>query len=121
MDVLLLNLVKWLAGLAIPAVLAMFVPRRWLVTALATWSLLPLAVLLVLLVAEVLRSPSELAQPGGTFVALLYYGGFVAAPWFVMSMMGCAVGLALRRRDASGVSVTAVPTAPPPQEVSIQR
>jgi hypothetical protein len=121
MDVLLLNLVKWLAGLAIPAALAMFVPRRWLVVALATWSLLPLAGLLVLLIAEILRSPSELAQPSGLFVALLYYGGFVAAPWFVTSVMGCGVGLALRRRGARGASVAARPAAPAPQDVSIQR
>jgi hypothetical protein len=124
MDVLLLNLVKWLAGLAIPAVLARFVPRRWLVAALATWSLLPLPVLLVLLIAEILRSPSELDQPDGILVALLFYGGFVALPWFVMSMMGAAIGLALRRRGASGSLVTvrpAVPAAPPARDVPIQR
>ena len=124
MAILLLNLVKWLAGLAIPAGLATFVPRRWLVAALATWSLLPLAVLLVLLIGEIARSPSELAQPGGILVALLFFGGFVAAPWFVVSVMGIAVGLALRRRKASGASVTALPSvlaAPPPQDVPIQR
>jgi hypothetical protein len=124
MDVLLLNLVKWLAGLAIPAALAMFVPRRWLVTVLATWSLLPVAVLVVLLMADILRSPPEPAQPGAIFVPLLFYGGFVAAPWILMSMMGCAVGLALRRRGASGASVTALPAVPaalPPQDVPIQR
>jgi hypothetical protein len=123
MGILLLNLVKWLAGLAIPAVLAMFVPRRWLVAALVTWSLLPLAVLLVLLIAEILRSPSELDQPGELFVALLYYGGFVVAPWLVMSAVGSAVGLALRRRGAGGASSTArpaMPAAPATRDVPIQ-
>jgi hypothetical protein len=112
MGILLLNLVKWLAGLAIPAALAMFVPRRWLLAALVTWSVLPLAVLLVLLIAEILRSPSELDQPGELFTALLYYGGFVVAPWLVMSAMGSAIGLALRRRGAGGASVTARPAVP---------
>jgi hypothetical protein len=124
MEILLLNLVKWLVGLAIPAALAMFVPRRWLIRVLAAWALLPLAVLLVLLIGEILRSPSELAQPGELLVALLYIGGFVALPWFVLSMMGYAIGLALRRRGASGASAPArpaAPAAPPPQEVPIRR
>jgi hypothetical protein len=120
MGFLLLNLVKWLAGLAIPAALAMFVPRRWLLAALATWALLPLAVLLVLFVAEILRSPSELDQPGELFTALLYYGGFVVAPWLVMSAMGSAIGLALRRRGAGGASAKARPAAPAARHVPIQ-
>jgi len=119
MDVLLLNLVKWLAGLAIPAALAMFVPRRWLVTAIATWSLLPLAVLLVLLIAEILRSPSEPAAPGGRFIALVFYGGFIAATWFVVSAIGCGIGLVLRQRAESRAPVTARPAAPPSQNVPI--
>jgi hypothetical protein len=81
-------------------------------------------VLLVLLIEDILRSPSELAQPGQIRVALLFYGGFLAAPWFLMSVMGCAIGLALRRRYASGASVTALPTvsaAPPTQDAPVRR
>ena len=111
MDVLLLNLVKWLAGLAIPALLAMFVPRRWLVTTLATWSLLPLIVVLVLFLNEVVHTPSELAEPDKILLALLFYGGFLIVPWFVMSAMGFGVGLALRRRGPR----PAAPTRMPPQ------
>jgi hypothetical protein len=123
MGVLLLNLAKWLAGLAIPAALAMFVPRRWLVAALAAWSLLPVAVLLVLLFGEILSSPSEPAEPG-ILVALVFYGGIVAVPWFAMSAIGSAIGLALRRGNASGASapaLPAVPAAPSSQDVPIQR
>ncbi len=111
MDVLILNLVKWLAALAIPALLAMFVPRRWLVVTLATWSLLPVPVVLLLFLGEVVRTPSELAEPDKIFLALLFYGGFLIAPWFVISAMGSAVGLALRRRDVR----TAAPATQPPQ------
>ena len=129
MGALLLNLVKWLVGLAIPAALAMFVPRRWLVAALATWSLLPVPVLLVLLIGEILSGPSEPAEPG-ILVALLFYGGIVALPWFVMSAIGSAIGLALRRRTASGASAPALPAVPAapaepvppvPQGVPIER
>jgi hypothetical protein len=124
MDVLLLNIVKWLAGLAIPAALAMFVPRRWLVAALAAWALLPVPVLLVLLIGEILSGPSEPAEPS-IFVALLFYGGFVAVPWFLLAAMGTGIGLALRRRDASRAPATAVPAAqappPPPPDVPAPR
>jgi hypothetical protein len=112
MIVLLLNLLKWLAGLAIPAVLAMYVPRRRLVAVLVTWLLLPLIVLLVLLTWEALRNPSVLTQPGGILVPLLFYSGLVVLPWFGLSMMGGAVGLGLRRRPASGKPVTATPAGP---------
>ncbi|HLY54816.1 MAG TPA: hypothetical protein VKS60_04625 [Stellaceae bacterium] len=119
MGVLLLNLVKWLAGLAIPALLAMYVPRRWLIATLAAWSLLPLIVLLVLLAGEILRSPSELAHTDGILMALLVYGGFLVVPWLVMSVMGGAVGLALRRPDTGSQTVTApaaAPAASPPRD-----
>jgi hypothetical protein len=108
MDVLLLNLVKWLAGLAIPMLLAMVVPRRWLVATLATWALLPLIVVLVLFLGEVVRTPSELTEPDKLLLALLFFGGFLIVPWLVMSAMGTAVGLALRRRRTR-------PAATPPQ------
>lgn len=118
MDVLLLNLVKWLAGLAIPALLAMFVPRRWLVVTLATWSLLPLLVVLALVLGDVARTPSELAEPGQLLLALLFYGGFLIVPWLVMSAMGGAVGLALRRRDARPEAAATTPPPAPPRQVS---
>jgi hypothetical protein len=70
MDVLLHNLVKWLVGLAIPTLLAMFVPRRWLAAKLAIWSLLPVVGVLVLLLGEVVRTPSELAEPDKILLAL---------------------------------------------------
>ena len=100
MDVLFLNLVKWLAGLAIPMLLARFVPRRWLVVTLVAWSLLPAFVVLALFLGEVARTPSELAEPGKILLALLFYGGFLIVPWLVMSIMGIVVGLALRRQRA---------------------
>src|SRR5262249_51828682 len=124
MDVLLLNLVKWLAGLAIPAALVLFVPRRWRVAAFATWSLLPLPVILVLFIAEIARSPSELAQPDKLVIALIFYIGFIVAPWFVLSLMGGAIGLALRRRRERGAAPVAaslaVPATPPSQAAPIQ-
>jgi hypothetical protein len=113
MDILLLNLAKWLAALAIPAALAMFVPRPWLVAALVTWALLPLIVLLVLFIGEILHNPSELTQPGETRVAFLFWGGLLTVPWFVVSAIGYAIGLALRRRDTRGAAVTARPALPP--------
>jgi hypothetical protein len=119
MDVLLLNLLKWLAALAIPALLAMFVPRRWLVATLATWALLPALIFLVLFLGEVARAPSELAEPDKIFLAFLFYGGFLIVPWFVMSAMGSAVGLALRRRGAPPAAPAPThpraPAAMPPQ------
>lgn len=114
MGILLLNLLKGLVGLALPAALAMFTPRRWLVAALATWTLLPLAVLLLLFVAEMVHNPSGLSQPDGSLIALIYLAGFVAVPWFVTSVVGGAVGLALRRRIASGRSAKPHPAAPAP-------
>lgn len=122
MGVLLLNIVKWLVGLAIPAALAMFVPRRWLVRTLAAWLLFPLLIVLVLVIAEILSNPSDLAHPSEVFIWLLFFGGFVGAVWFGTSAMGAAIGLALRRRRASGASVTALPAAPaapPPQDVPV--
>jgi hypothetical protein len=121
MGVLLLNLVKWLVGLAIPVALAMFVPRRWLVASLAAWSLLPVAVLLVLLIGEIATGPSEPEPPGGMLLALVFYGGILALPWLVMSAIGSAIGLALRRRDASGASAPALPAAPALPDVPIER
>ena len=97
MDVLLLNLVKWLAFLAIPAALARFVPRRGLVAALAAWALLPVPVVLVLVIGEILSGPSEPAEPS-MLVALVFYGGIIAVPWFLMAAMGSAIGLAQGER-----------------------
>jgi len=113
MDVMLLTLIKWLAALAVPALLAMFVPRRWLVVTLVTWALLPVLVVLVLFLGEIVRTPSELAVPDEIVQALLFYGGFFLLPWFVMSVAGYAGGLTLRRRRARPeASATTPPQAP---------
>jgi hypothetical protein len=118
MDVLLLNLVKWLAGLAIPALLAMFMPRRWLVVTLAGWVLLPMIAVLVLFLGELARTPSELAEPGEILIALLFYGGFVIVPWLVTSALGAAVGLAQRRRGAHPAAPASTPPQAPAGQVS---
>jgi hypothetical protein len=118
MGALLLNLVKWLAGLAVPALLAMFVPRRWLVVTLVTWALLPALVVLVLFLGEVVRTPSELAAPDQILRALLFYGGFLLLPWFVMSVAGYAAGLALRRRRARPATSPTTPPQAPTWQVS---
>jgi hypothetical protein len=116
MDVLFLNLVKWLAGLAIPMLLARFVPRRWLVVTLVAWSLLPAFVVLALFLGEVARTPSELAEPGKILLALLFYGGFLIVPWLVMSIMGIVVGLALRRQRARQAEPATTPPRPRPRQ-----
>ena len=114
MDVLILNLVKWLAGLAIPALLARFVRRRWLVVTLAGWALLPMLVVLGLFPGRdgahsVRVGRAWEASPGAA--VLRRFPDYV--PWLVMSAAGFAIGLALRQGHARAVASVATAARAP--------
>lgn len=114
MNTLLLQFAKILAGVAVPALLATFVPRRWLLATLAAWFLLPLFVILALLP----HTLSGLTGFGRIASQLFFLVVFAEGPWCAISGIGIAIGLALRRRRRP----RPVPqTTPPPQPLSTPR
>ena len=96
MEIVGLNLVKWIAAGAIPALIAIYAPPRWRAPAMLLWLVLPLLLALLPILSEIARNPSALADE---FQTLGFVGAFVAMIWIGVSLTGYAIGVALRKNN----------------------
>ena len=84
--------------LAVPTAIAYFVPRRWRITAIVAWLMLPIIVAAGFIVREFVVSPPS-DQGSSTYVeAFGFFLAFGLLPWLAFSGVGFAIGFALRRR-----------------------
>lgn len=105
-----LNLLSLVLAVGVPALIALWLPKRWRVAALILWILSPAAVLLALGLIEVASNPirNDLDK---VVYALLLIGSFLAVPWLLACLAGFATGTALRNRRQAP-AVVAAPPAP---------
>ncbi|MEO3472127.1 hypothetical protein AAFN86_09695 [Roseomonas sp. CAU 1739] len=108
-----LNLLSLVLAVGVPAMIALWLPKRWRVAALVLWMLSPAAVLLVLGLVEAAGSPTQ-DDMGKLVHALLLIGSFLAVPWLLACLAGFVTGGALRKRRQTPTVVAAPPALPVP-------
>jgi hypothetical protein len=92
-----LNLLSILLALGVPALIAVWAPRRWRVAALILWVVSPVILLLALGGVETMRNPAE-ADFGKLLYGIALIGSLLGLPWLLACLIGFGLGSLLRRK-----------------------
>jgi hypothetical protein len=112
MTQLILNLLQIALALGVPALIAIYAPRRWRLWAVGLWALAPLLVGLAVAASEIASGKASAADLDKLIFGLLLIGSFLLVPWLLTCGLGFAVGATLRGRVRSE-PVAAAPAKPP--------
>jgi len=116
-----------LGALALPVLLIIVVPRRWLVGAMLLWLVLPVFVYFGVILWEAATRPGTETSLSNALLGLSLISAIAIIPWLAISAVAFAVGLVLRRvvRGMADTTPTGhqpsptvdrqVPPPPPPQ------
>lgn len=119
-----LSLVELAAIVGVPALIALYAPRRWRALAFGFWLLAPPIVLFVLALGEITREPPASRDLSLYGEALGFFVAFLVIPWAVASVAGFAIGSALRKPEKGespkleAAAPKPVPPAQPPPAAS---
>ncbi|HEY0650845.1 hypothetical protein [Phenylobacterium sp.] len=116
MTQLLLNLLQIGLALGVPALIAIYAPRRWRMWAIGLWALAPLLVAAAVGVSEIVSGKASATDLDKLVYGLLLIGSFVLVPWLLACGLGFALGAMLRGRVRS--EAVAVAPSKPPAEVA---
>jgi hypothetical protein len=108
-------------AIGVPALIALWVPLRWRICALALWIAMPLLVLLVLGGTEIASGKASPADLDKLFFGIALIGSVLALPWLAACGLGYGLGAFLRRllgpspvqADTVRVPTPDQPEAPP--------
>jgi hypothetical protein len=84
-------------ALGIPALIALWMPRRWRMRALALWIALPLLILLGLGASEMATGKASPTDIDKLFFGVMLIGSMLALPWLAACGIGYGIGAVLRR------------------------
>jgi hypothetical protein len=101
-----------LAGVS--ALIAKLVPSRRLVWVLVGWSLAPAILMALTLLLANLLSPARDSTGSNATFAIMLIGSFIVVPWFIVCVIGFAIGGAMRRKSPPVEQSAPEPPAPAP-------
>lgn len=104
------NLLSILLALGIPALIAVWAPRRWRVAALILWVISPVILLLALGGIEAARNPAE-ADLGKLLYGIALIGSLLGLPWLLACLLGFGLGSLLRRKRPPPAMASPPPAA----------
>lgn len=102
------NLLSFLLGFGIPALIGFRMPKRWRVGALILWMLGPAVALLALGGIEAASNPAQ-GDLAKLFEGLALIGSVLVVPWMLACLAGFALGSVLRSRRGAKVVESALP------------
>src|SRR5689334_9657614 len=99
---LVLFLVELMLAIGIPALIALWLPRRWRLWGVALWAVLPLLLLLAMAGSEIASGKASATDLDKLIYGLLLIGSFLALPWLIACGVGYGLGAMVRRRGRPG-------------------
>jgi len=111
-------LLQLVLAVGIPALIALFAPKRWRLRAMVLWVMAPLLILVAVAVGEVVSGKAAPTDLGKLAFGLMLIGSVLLLPWLAACGAGFALGAFLRGRGASKAPAAAPPPAAAPVELA---
>ncbi|MDB5412300.1 MAG: hypothetical protein JWR10_635 [Rubritepida sp.] len=108
--------VQLVLGIAVPALLILSAPTRWLGRTAVLWLIFPVIFYIGMILWEVFTRPWNPDLLKNAFYGFMIISPLAIVPWMLACVIGFAIGFGLRRllRPGSGKSALPVPLPPAP-------
>lgn len=107
-------LLQLLLCIGVPALIALFAPKRWRLGLFVLWVFAPLLIALALAAGEMATGKSSAADLDKLVYGLLLIGSILALPWLMACGLGYGIGTMLRGRKRPQAAEPVATEPPPP-------